>query len=73
MFDMKSNFSKRLKELRTEKGLSQTQLSKNLNNKIVPSAIGLWERNKRVPNLDAVIMLAQYFCVSLDYIAGLED
>lgn len=70
---MKSSFSKRLKELRIEKGLSQVQLSKNLDNKIVPSAIGLWERNKRVPNLDAVIMLAQYFCVSLDYIAGLED
>ena len=70
---MKSNFSKRLEELRTERGLSRLQLSKNLNNKITPSAIGLWERGKRVPNLDAVIILAQYFSVSLDYIAGLED
>ena len=70
---MKSKFSKRLKELRIEKGLSQLQLSKRLDGKIAPSAIGLWERNKRVPNLDAVIILAQYFCVSLDYIAGLED
>ena len=70
---MKSNFSKRLEELRTERGLSRLQLSKNLINKITPSAIGLWERGKRVPNLDAVIILAQYFSVSLDYIAGLED
>lgn len=70
---MKNNFSERLKELRLEKGLSQTQLSKQLNGKITPSTIGLWERNKRVPNLDAVIILAEYFCVSLDYIAGLED
>ena len=62
-----------MKELRLEKGLSQTQLSKQLNGKITPSAIGLCERNKRVPNLDAVIILAEYFCVSLDYIAGLED
>ena len=62
-----------MKELRLEKGLSQTQLSKQLNGKITPSAIGLWERNKRVPNLDAVIILAEYFCVSSDYIAGLED
>lgn len=72
IISMKSNFSNRLKELRTERGLSQLQLSKKLNNKIAPSAIRLWERNKRVPNLDAII-LAQYFCVSLDYIAGLED
>lgn len=73
MFNMKNNFSKRLKELRIEKGLSQYELAKNLNNKITQSAIGLWELNKRVPNLDAVIILAEYFCVSLDYIAGLED
>ncbi|MBQ3502402.1 MAG: helix-turn-helix transcriptional regulator [Clostridia bacterium] len=59
--------------MRTERGLSRLQLSKNLINKITPSAIGLWERGKRVPNLDAVIILAQYFSVSLDYIAGLED
>lgn len=70
---MSNNFSKRLKELRLEKGLSQRQLSKNLNCEITPSALGLWERGKRIPNLDAVIILAQYFCVSLDYIAGLED
>lgn len=73
IFGMKNNFSKRLKELRLEKNLSQRQLSKNLNCEITPTAIGLWERNKRIPNLDAVIILAQYFCVSLDYIAGLED
>ncbi|MBQ7880580.1 MAG: helix-turn-helix transcriptional regulator [Clostridia bacterium] len=70
---MKSDFSKRLKELRTEKGLSQHQLAKNLNHKITQSAIGLWERGKRIPNLDLVIILADYFCVSLDYIAGRED
>ena len=66
-------FSKRLKELRSEKDLTQQQLSINLNNKIAQSAIALWENGKRVPNLDAVILLAQYFNVSLDYIAGLTD
>lgn len=70
---MKNNFSKRLKELRLEKGLSQKGLEKELEGKITATAIGLWELNKRVPNLDAVIILAKYFCVSLDYIAGLED
>ena len=70
---MKNNFSKRLKKLRLEKGLSQKGLEKELEGKITATAIGLWELNKRVPNLDAVIILAKYFCVSLDYITGLED
>lgn len=70
---MRNKFSERLKELRLEKGLSHAGLSKELNKQISASAISLWEVEKRVPNLDAVIILAEYFGVSLDYIAGLED
>lgn len=70
---MKNDFSKRLKELRLDKGLSQQGLEKELSGKITATAIGYWELNKRVPNLDAVIILADYFCVSLDYLAGRED
>lgn len=68
-----SKFAERLKELREENDLSQRDLSKNLNGQITQAAIAFWELNKRVPNLDAVILLANYFGVSLDYIAGLED
>lgn len=70
---MTNRFAERLKELRIEAGLTQEQLSKALNRAITPSAIGLWELKKRTPNLDAVIILAEYFGVSLDYIAGSED
>ena len=70
---MRNRFAERLKELRIEAGLSQEQLSKALNGAITPSAIGLWELQKRTPNLDAVIILAEYFGVTLDYIAGCED
>lgn len=70
---MKNKFADRLKELRIEAGLSQDQLSKAVEGKITPSAIGLWELRKRVPNLEAVIILAEYFGVSLDYLAGLDD
>ena len=66
-------FAERLKELRLENDLSQVELAKKLENKITHSAIAMWETNKRVPNLEAVIILAQFFDVSLDYIAGLED
>lgn len=68
-----TKFAERLKELRIENGLSQAQLAKALGNKITPSAIGLWELGKRVQNLDAVVILATFFKVSLDYLAGLEN
>ena len=66
-----NNFSDRLKELREEKGLTQAQLAKETG--LSRAGIGHWELDKRVPNLDAVIVLAKYFGVTLDYIAGLED
>lgn len=66
-----SNFSERLKELRVEQGLSQLQLAKLVG--VSSVAITYWETKQRVPNLDAVIALAKYFGVSLDYIAGLVD
>lgn len=66
-------FAERLRELRLERNLSQAELAAAVGNKITSSAIGLWELNKRVPNLEAVILLAQFFGVTLDYLAGIED
>ncbi len=65
------NFGERLKELRIEKGLKQMELAKSVG--LSGTAIGHWERNERVPNLDAVISLGKFFHVSIDYLAGLED
>ena len=66
-------FAEKLKELRNEKGLSQEKLAKELDDKITSSAIAWWELGKRIPKFDAVILIAQYFGVSTDYLAGLED
>lgn len=70
---MSTKFSERIRELREEKGLSQKQLSKELNSQISDAAICFWENEKRQPNLDSLIILAKYFGVSIDYLAGLED
>lgn len=67
----KYKFPERLKELRKDSGLSQSELANQLG--LTHTAIGLWELNKRIPNLDAVIKIANFFKVSLDYLAGLED
>lgn len=64
-------FNERLKELRIEKGLSQKQLSKEVN--ISQSALAYWETGERTPNAQAIITLAQYFGVTTDYLLGLED
>ncbi len=66
-------FAERLKELREEKGLTQSQLANELDGQITRSAIGLWEKGKRTPSLEAAIVLAIYFNVTLDYLAGLEN
>lgn len=66
-----AKLSIRLKELREEKGLSARQLAKELN--VSDRAIQRWEKEERVPNADMVILIAQFFEVSADYLLGLED
>lgn len=68
-----NKFYERLRELRTNKGLSQAELSKELDGQVTQAAIALWELNKRIPNADAIILLANYFGVTSDYLLGLSD
>ena len=64
-------FATRLKELRTEKNLSTTQLAKEINCSAM--AISRWERNIQNPSIEVLVALARYFKVSADYLCGLED
>lgn len=66
-------FAKRLRELRVEKNLSQRELVIKLNNKIPQPSIAMWELNQREPSFESVVILAKFFNVSLDYLAGLTD
>ena len=66
-------FAERLKELRLERNLSQRELVIKLKNKIPQPSIAMWELNKREPSFESAIILAQFFNVSLDYLAGLVD
>ena len=53
-----------LKYLREQKGLSQQELSSCF--EISCSLIGMWEQNRRKPDIGTIVRLAQYFGVSLD-------
>lgn len=64
-------FAERLKELRKDKGISQEWLAKEIG--VSRIAVGYWESCKREPGFFAVIKLAKFFNVSLEYLAGMED
>lgn len=64
-------FGERLKELRTEKGLSILDLSKQI--KISNATICRWENNTNDIKGEQLIVLAKFFNVSTDYLLGLED
>lgn len=62
--------NQRIRELRSEKNLSQEELSKILN--VSRAAISHYESGKRVPDMDIQKKLSSYFNVSLDYLNGEE-
>lgn len=57
-----------IKQLREEKGLKQEELAKQLS--IAPSTIGMYETDKREPNNELTIKIANFFNVSIDYLLG---
>ena len=58
----------RLKELREEKSLNQQGLAMKLN--VSQSTVSYYETGERKPDLDALIQLADFFDVSMDYLTG---
>lgn len=61
-------FAKRLKCLREEQKLTQKELAEKLG--ISPSAIGMYESEKRNPDTHMLNILANFFNVSVDYLLG---
>jgi transcriptional regulator with XRE-family HTH domain len=63
-------FGERLKEIRLHANISQMELSKATG--ISQSAIAKWELNKTEPTASAIIIIANYFGESADYLLGIE-
>lgn len=61
----------RLRELRTEAGLSQEQLAGILS--LHKSTVSLYENGRREPDADTMQRIAAYFRVSVDYLLGRTD
>ena len=65
------NAYQRLKDLREDKDLKQTDIAKLLGT--TRQQIGKWENGIQAMGIDKYITLAKFYNVSLDYLAGLVD
>jgi len=63
--------AKRIKEIRLENHLTQTEFAKILY--VSQDNVSLWETGKSVPTIQHVILISKHFKVSSDYILGLSD
>ena len=63
-----ASFGKKLKECRSEKGLSQTELAKQIDT--YHSIIGKYERDEVKPTIDVVKKLANVLDTTVGYLLG---
>ena len=59
-----------LRDLRKQKGITQETLAKDINFSL--SVVNKWENGKKSPSVDAIKILAKYFCVTTDYLLDME-
>lgn len=64
-------FSERLRELRIEKQISQSELAKILG--VSQRSISSWETGYREPDYEMLEQLADFFDVTMGYLLGTED
>lgn len=68
---MKEVFSQRFSQLRDSTGATYAEISKEIG--ISVRALKYYVSNEREPSMSALIALADYFDVSLDYLCGRSD
>lgn len=65
------HFGPRLKKLRESRRMNQITLASVIC--VSPTTISLYETGASQPQLDILIKLADFFCVTTDYLLGLEQ
>lgn len=63
--------SKRIKEIRKERGLTQTDLANQFG--VTQQAVAKWESSLSTPDYITITKLAEFFDISADYLLGLSD
>ena len=65
------DFGSRLRELRTQAGMTQVQLAQRMG--VTKSVVSFYELQERTPSPDVLVKLAGIFRVSTDYLLGLDE
>lgn len=65
------DFSKKLQELRKQKGLTQEELAQKLY--VSRTAISKWESGRGYPSIDSLKEIAKFFCVTVDQLLSGEE
>ena len=60
----------RIKEIRTQRGITQSELAKRINKS--KSAVSGYESNAQIPPSEVLVSIATVLNVSLDYLVGFE-
>lgn len=68
--EYQNKFKSNLKELRLEKNLGQAELAKVIG--VSKGVISLWENGLREPTMHSLIILAQFFNITIDELVGLN-
>ncbi len=68
---MSNKFCERLKELRTDKNLLQSELAEKLG--LSKATVSAWETGRNQPSFDMLITLSDFFGVSIDFLLGKTD
>ena len=66
-----AEFSERIKELRAEYGLTQAEVGNIIG--VKRHSVYTYEKGLNYPEVRGLIILADYFKVSLDYLVGRTD
>lgn len=61
----------KIEELRKSKGMTQEELGEKLATS--PSTIGMYEQNRRTPDIYKLASMAEIFGVTTDYLLGIEE
>ena len=61
----------RIKELRQARHMTQVELAKALG--LTKQCVSNWENDNVAPSVEMLVKIADYFCVSTDYLLGIDE
>ncbi len=68
---MKCLFKDRIKELRLENKMNQSELAEKCS--VKQSCVSKWERGETLPDAEMIIAITEIFKVSADYLLGIDE